>query len=366
MAAVAMDGPVEEEWADFATAFLREMREKSAAEEELQVLSQDTSEADACRSSASSQGDEGQSFIMPFEDEDVDPGVPLLPSDDDSWWVQKLKDHTRDWDPRGGSSKSHVSVLSACTGAFVEGVAFKELGIPFQTTSISEPCAEYRSFTLHNHSGIFHAHETIRKQIQGCACTRHPHSEACVVDSSPAFACLGTPCKPFSVQRAKRFKTSPQDHSAYAITFTDAVDFFETFTPVTACFENVEGFDMPDRSQKDGCDDTPMERFLAELKTASVPVGYFHAVVHLDMADWLTIARKRTLAGGGSLVIVILLCAHVADLLHWTGRKGLEMARAEFEDVRRGPLKLKPKLIAPSGPSSILGQLGHYAISSRI
>ncbi|CAE7303180.1 unnamed protein product [Symbiodinium sp. CCMP2592] len=345
MAAVAMDGPVEEEWADFATAFLREMREKS---------------------SASSQGDEGQSFIMPFEDEDVDPGVPLLPSDDDSWWVQKLKDHTRDWDPRGGSSKSHVSVLSACTGAFVEGVAFKELGIPFQTTSISEPCAEYRSFTLHNHSGIFHAHETIRKQIQGCACTRHPHSEACVVDSSPAFACLGTPCKPFSVQRAKRFKTSPQDHSAYAITFTDAVDFFETFTPVTACFENVEGFDMPDRSQKDGCDDTPMERFLAELKTASVPVGYFHAVVHLDMADWLTIARKRTLAGGGSLVIVILLCAHVADLLHWTGWKGLEMARAEFEDVRRGPLKLKPKLIAPSGPSSILGQLGHYAISSRI
>ena len=109
-----------DEWVSLATDLLE--REKEEAE--LIILSQKTSEADACRSSASEEGDNfAESGSV--ADEYVASDVPLEPCAADSFWVQLLKSSTKHCKPGGVSSSTSVGVLSACTGCFAEGFAFK-------------------------------------------------------------------------------------------------------------------------------------------------------------------------------------------------------------------------------------------------
>ena len=96
-----------DEWVSLATDLLE--REKEEAE--LIILSQKTSEADACRSSASEEGDNfAESGSV--ADEYVASDVPLEPCAADSFWVQLLKSSTKHCKPGGVSSSTSVGVLA--------------------------------------------------------------------------------------------------------------------------------------------------------------------------------------------------------------------------------------------------------------
>ena len=109
------------DWVAFATESLQMARE----EEDLMILSQETSEADACRSSASDEGDDPIDMAAPLADKADDEDVPLKPFDSDTWWVQLLKTHTANVQPGGVPSSCRLTVLSACTGCFAEGFALQ-------------------------------------------------------------------------------------------------------------------------------------------------------------------------------------------------------------------------------------------------
>ncbi|CAE7816659.1 unnamed protein product [Symbiodinium sp. CCMP2456] len=298
----------EEDWAAFAAQSLEDGRR----EESLQVLSQDTSEADACRSSASDEGDDPVDMAAPFfppspDDEDV----PLKPYDSDAWWVKLLKTCTATRKPGGVPLSRRVTLLSACSGGLTEAFALQagrqvrigqeaikhhgyvgyELGIDFDIISVSEPCRAYREFCLANHENIAHVHLSMADQIHGAACERHCHAENCVIHCEPMLAVLGTPCPPFSVQRAKRFKAGTvQQHKAYKTTFESALLFLETFNPVTAVLEQVTGFDQFETA---GDTMTPLGRFLNMLSEADTKHGYYVSVQRLDLGIWMTITRQR-------------------------------------------------------------------------
>ena len=112
----------EEDWAAFAAQSLEDSRK----EQSLQILSQDTSEADACRSSASDEGDDPVEMALPLlppspDDEDV----PLQPVDSDAWWVKRLKMCTANKKPGGVVPSGRVTLLSACSGGLTEGFALQ-------------------------------------------------------------------------------------------------------------------------------------------------------------------------------------------------------------------------------------------------
>ncbi|CAE7556051.1 unnamed protein product [Symbiodinium sp. CCMP2592] len=280
-----MAGPEDpdEDWAAFASQSLEDGRR----EESLQILSQDTSEADACRSSASDEGDDPVEMAAPFlppspDDEDV----PLKPSNGDAWWVKLLKTHTANKKPGGVVPSGLVTVLSACSGGLTEGFVLQEirhlrkgtdLGIDFKVVSVSDPCRAYREFCCANHDSIEHVHLNMSDQIHGAACEKHSHAESCVIHDEPMLAVLGTPCPPFSVQRAKRFKSGTvKHHKSYNTTFESALLFLETFNPVTAVLEQVPGFD-----QLETAGDSV---FLQKLSEADTKHGYYVAVQRLDLA----------------------------------------------------------------------------------
>ena len=127
----------------------------------------------------------------------------------------------------------------------------QELGIPFRAIGISEMNPAYQNFRKENH--LFeHLHATMEEQSCGAPCLLHSGVDHCnpAVGAdgefqSPAFACFGTPCPPFSPQRPKRFhRGSVQEHHAYMTTFQGAVSFMKRFEPKTAIMEQVEGFDQ--------------------------------------------------------------------------------------------------------------------------
>lgn len=157
----------------------------------------------------------------------------------------------------------------------------QELGIDFDIISVSEPCRAYREFCLANHENIAHVHLSMADQIHGAACERHCHAENCVIHCEPMLAVLGTPCPPFSVQRAKRFKAGTvQQHKAYKTTFESALLFLETFNPVTAVLEQVTGFDQFETA---GDTMTPLGRHAPALLADDVPLlhSYYYFTVLL-------------------------------------------------------------------------------------
>lgn len=56
----------------------------------------------------------------------------------------------------------------------------------------------------------------------------------------------GSPCDPFSCQRAKRFEDgNVKQHHQFEVTMKQAVDLYGRFEPAKGIFEQVMGFAMP-------------------------------------------------------------------------------------------------------------------------
>lgn len=68
----------------------------------------------------------------------------------------------------------------------------------------------------------------------------------------------GLPCKPYSLQRAKRFALgSVKGHSAYDLAFGEFAEWLNVHNSKSGVFENVMGMDMGEDSADES---TPLRR----------------------------------------------------------------------------------------------------------
>ena len=76
----------------------------------------------------------------------------------------------------------------------------------------------------------------------------------------PDVFVAGVPCKPYSLQRSKRFATgSVKNHEAFDTTFVEFFKWLDIHDPRSGLLENVMGLDQPeDRSS----DTTPLDLLL--------------------------------------------------------------------------------------------------------
>jgi site-specific DNA-cytosine methylase len=131
------------------------------------------------------------------------------------------------------------------------------LGLPYIVESASEPDTSCRSFMAANYN-ITHMHYNLESQNAGHKCLSHPEKASCSPPQNCDFFIAGTPCPPFSRQRAKRFSHgSVKNHLAYGTTFTEFLDFLLIHEPRAGVFEQVLGFNLPEGPTDDG---TPLLR----------------------------------------------------------------------------------------------------------
>ncbi len=108
-----------------------------------------------------------------------------------------------------------------------------------------------------------HWFRTLTDQSRSKPCTYHPCSVQC--NGAPEevdFGICGTPCHPYSTQRAGRWAatgaSSVTAHSEYSVAMSDFFEWFSVFTPRSVVFEQVMGFDKPLYA---GATETPYQMF---------------------------------------------------------------------------------------------------------
>ena len=134
-------------------------------------------------------------------------------------------------------------------------IDWQGLRIDFDLISASESNDQYQQFLKANHRDhIRHLHATVEGQL-------HPKGP-CVLCADAGVACeefsgkgapqvvdvmvTGSPCDPFSVQRAKRFQTGAvKDHVAYKVTMSSVVSMYLKYQPHVGVLEQVMGFTYP-------------------------------------------------------------------------------------------------------------------------
>ncbi len=106
-----------------------------------------------------------------------------------------------------------------------------------------------------------HWFKTMDDQRKGCPCILHPFANTCrAAPEEVDLALVGTPCHPYSTQRADRYKeSSVQSHHEFDIAMDGFLQWLETFEPKNVIFEQVMGFDKPLQA---GSEDTPYKMFL--------------------------------------------------------------------------------------------------------
>ena len=105
-----------------------------------------------------------------------------------------------------------------------------------------------------------HMFDTLEEQTAQGPCLLHPRcTGGCkAAPVSPDFAVSGTPCHPFSRQRAKRFAPgSVACHDEFKTTFKSLFEWYVAFEPRCIILEQVMGFDMPEFK---GDTSTPAQR----------------------------------------------------------------------------------------------------------
>lgn len=132
--------------------------------------------------------------------------------------------------------------------------AVQALRMPFEMVSASEMNPKYRELCLENFSEHFnHFYPTVEEQVKcntvGLLCKDSvssllgpckPH------ESQIDLLFSGSPCNPFSAQRAKRFTEGDvKSHQEFSVTMQDVVASYQLYEPRIGVFEQVMGFTQP-------------------------------------------------------------------------------------------------------------------------
>lgn len=225
---------------------------------------------------------------------DEEESVPSTPSSA-YWWVDDLIAAGQAVGLIIPSDLPSVRVLSACTGCCAEGECFKALNVPYEILSASDVNAAYREFIIGNHGPdvVKHLFPSIEAQLEGRDCVICRSSGCSPADGKSVDLLLaGSPCDPYSIQRAKRFKPGAVlDHGLCGVTMDKVVNMFRVFEPKVGVLEQVRGFEMP---LEQGSAESPCERFLQLFgKQPFTHGGYWMARFHMCASAWLKISRPR-------------------------------------------------------------------------
>ena len=143
------------------------------------------------------------------------------------------------------------------------------LCIPFKCLAAAEKNSMYRKVIMANHgSRIEHLYCSIEDMLAQAkrslpSCQAEGSSSCRISNPSINLGVTGSPCNPYSVQRAKRFHDgNVTQHSMNAITMRSVIEFYCTFEPKTGVTEQVRGFVM--RSSTNDAT-TPCDRLLVYM-----------------------------------------------------------------------------------------------------
>lgn len=116
----------------------------------------------------------------------------------------------------------------------------------------------FRQFIAANYE-TKHLHKTFSDQNDCKACTLHAPGSSCGRPKHVDLAIMGTPCDPFSEQRAKRYHDGTvRHHPLYDVTFKDAMHLLTSRnSPNAVILEQVLGFNKGETRTDDS---TPMTR----------------------------------------------------------------------------------------------------------
>lgn len=135
------------------------------------------------------------------------------------------------------------------------------LNVPYEILSASHVNAAYREFIIGNHGPdvVKHLFPSIEAQLEGRDCVICRSSGCSPADGKSVDLLLaGSPCDPYSIQRAKRFKPGAVlDHGLCGVTMDKVVNMFRVFEPKVGVLEQVRGFEMP---LEQGSAESPCER----------------------------------------------------------------------------------------------------------
>jgi site-specific DNA-cytosine methylase len=169
-------------------------------------------------------------------------------------------------------------------------------GVEFEVLGCSDPKLSSQSIIKDNWSHVVtHFHDTMAAQLAGEPCCLHPNSSGCNVTEHVKdvdVAIIGTSCRPFSKQRAKRFSDgSVKDHKDVSLTFEDLTNFIADNEPISLIAEQVEAFDRKESSK---VDETPLQQLIAILsKIKWKKGGYLIRVFNMDAKFWMKLSRPR-------------------------------------------------------------------------
>ena len=153
--------------------------------------------------------------------------------------------------------------------------------VPFNLLSISDINPKFREFVVANFDDIGCVYATMKAQAEErrplqISCdsrltgdgrfTQTNFEDGVLGGSLPErfgsppevdWAVFGTPCPPFSSQRAKRKADGTKAHYQHDITFRDSIEWLQHFEPKCGTVEQVVGFTKSE-SSSDG--ESPLER----------------------------------------------------------------------------------------------------------
>lgn len=134
------------------------------------------------------------------------------------------------------------------------------MNLDFEISSASELIPSYRDLCTENYPGkILHFYPSIEEQVsESTVCSLCTNTLAAQMlgpckpwqGKSPDLLLSGSPCDPFSCQRAKRFsdgteKSSVEAHAQFDVTMDQVVSLYHKWEPIIGVFEQVAGFTMP-------------------------------------------------------------------------------------------------------------------------
>lgn len=122
------------------------------------------------------------------------------------------------------------------------------LQIPYVIMSASDMNLKCKDFATANLTAPpTHWFKTLQKQLLNQGCVNHVMSRTCqAAGSEPDLGVVGSPCHPFSTQRAGRYaKDSVELHAEFKVTMRDVIQFIQIHTPKVLLSEQVAGFDKP-------------------------------------------------------------------------------------------------------------------------
>lgn len=138
------------------------------------------------------------------------------------------------------------------------------MGIDFVVESASDTSIAARSFIVANHGDhVKHLFTSMKNDFNQAECHffQNGGCERAVGTTVPDVFVAGVPCKPYSLQRSKRFESgSVKNHEAFDTTFTVFFDWLDFTNPKSGIVEHVLGLDHPEDKHSSV---TPLDRFLA-------------------------------------------------------------------------------------------------------